>query len=78
MSQDLPEDFETNKDTLWAASEEVFDEAEAKNIQESYKTKYPGEHAIIVPAHHLYLLMEEAGLIARDPLSIPGLWATKR
>ncbi|CAL8466745.1 g6281 [Coccomyxa elongata] len=66
-----------DKDTLWAASEEDFNEAEAQSIHDSCKARYAGEHAIIVPAHHIRTLLEEADLASIDPLSIPGLWAKK-
>ncbi|BDA51467.1 hypothetical protein COCOBI_19-0220 [Coccomyxa sp. Obi] len=65
----LPEIFERNKEDVWAAPFMARDEAKARSIQESFKAKYPGEHAIITPAHHIYALMERARLIARDPLS---------
>lgn len=68
MSQDLPELFEEDTESLWPASKARFNEAEARRIQVSYKVDYPGEHAIITPAHHIYALMEVAGLIPEDPL----------
>ncbi|CAL8465617.1 g5153 [Coccomyxa elongata] len=61
--------FEKDKEKLWAASKEAFDVAKAKSIEESYNTKYPGEHAIIVPAHHIYALMRGAGHIHSGSLS---------
>lgn len=68
MFQKLPELFETDKEKLWAISSAECNQAEAKRNQESYKTKYPGEHAVITPAHHIIQLQEAAGLIPRDPL----------
>ncbi|CAL8465618.1 g5154 [Coccomyxa elongata] len=74
-----PHEFETSTEQLWASSTAAFDVAEAKSIQESHKTKYPGDHSVIVPAHHIWALLEEAGLISRDPLRPnPKRWHPKR
>ncbi|BDA51468.1 hypothetical protein COCOBI_19-0230 [Coccomyxa sp. Obi] len=68
LAGDLPELFETDKEKLWAVASAKFNQAEAESIQESYQTKYPGERAVITPAHHKYKLLAAAGLSPRDPL----------